>query len=250
VAKVRHAIPTVHRCWRRFAGACLRLRAGTEAACSSVGKDGEVRLTPTPQRAVVLAVCLYVTAVTIMAAIEFRPGGASPDWLLATVAGFSVALGVFVAWRSPNSPAAGGLVLLDAAPTATSAIEAWGESFGGPGSIPGAHMVAYITPGAWVFNLTGFVVLASSFPSGQLPGRRTHHGSRRPDALHRRPPTVDARELLPVLPCRRDTRAQPCRQRPPPQSRCRVTHPRVGPQRTRRPARPSRARLSYIRCWD
>jgi len=121
---------------------------------------------------VFLALCLYVTAVMIMVAIEFQPGGASPDWLLAAVAGFSVALGVFVAWRSPNSPASGGLVLLGAAPTATAAIEAWGESFGGPGSIPGAHIVAYIAPGVWVFNLTGFVVLASSFPSGRSPGRR------------------------------------------------------------------------------
>lgn len=129
-------------------------------------------MTSTPRRAVVLAVCLYATAVMIMAAIEFRPGGASPDWLLAAVAGFSVALGVFVAWRSTNSPASGGLVLLGAAPTATAAIEAWGESFGGPGSIPGAHIVAYIAPGVWVFNLTGFVVLASSFPSGPLPVRR------------------------------------------------------------------------------
>lgn len=129
-------------------------------------------MTPTPRRAVVLAGCLYVAAVMIMAAIELRPGGASPDWLLAAVACFSVALGVFVAWRSPNSPAAGGLVLLGAAPTAAAAIEAWGESFGGPGSAPGAHIVAYIAPGVWVFNLTGFVVLASSFPSGLLPGRR------------------------------------------------------------------------------
>jgi signal transduction histidine kinase len=130
-----------------------------------------VKLTPTPQRAVVLAVCLYVTALVVMGAIEFQPGE-SPDWLLATVAGFSVALGVLVEWRSPNSPAASGLVLLGAAPTATAAIEAWGESFGGPGSIPGAHIAAYIAPGVWVFNLTGFVVLASNFPSGRLPGRR------------------------------------------------------------------------------
>ncbi len=128
--------------------------------------------TPTARRAVVLAVCMYVAAVMLMAAIEFRPGGESPDWLLAMIAGFSVALGVFVAWRSPSSPASVGLVLLGAAPTATAAIEAWGESFGGPGSIPGAHIVAYVAPGAWVFNLTGFVVLASSFPSSPSPSRR------------------------------------------------------------------------------
>ncbi len=126
----------------------------------------------TPRRAVFLAVCLYVAALMIMAAIESRRGGESPDWLLATVAGFSVALGVFVAWRSPNSPAAGGLVLLGAAPTAAAAIEAWGESFGGPGSLVGARLVAHVSPGVWVFNLTGFVVLASSFPSGPLPSRR------------------------------------------------------------------------------
>lgn len=67
--------------------------------------------------------------------------------------------------------------------------------------------------------------------------------SQRPDALHGRPSTLHARVVLPVLPRRGHPGTQPRSQRSPPEGRRRVTHSRPGPQRTRRPARPGRARL-------
>ena len=78
--------------------------------------------------------------------------------------------------------------------------------------------------------------------------------SRGPDALDRRPPLVDAGQLLPLLRRRGRRRPRPVGQRAPPQGRPRVAHPRVGPQRARRPARAGRTRhrhatTRWSRCW-
>lgn len=122
--------------------------------------------------ATVAATCLYVVGVVGMAAVERRAGADGPDWMLAVLGAFPVALGLVVAVRAPASPAGAGLVLLGAAPTAVGALEAWGRTASSNAALPAAHLVAQIGLGVWVFNLTGFVVLASTFPAGRLQGRR------------------------------------------------------------------------------
>lgn len=117
-----------------------------------------------------LALLLYGTGLVGMAVVEIAPDVASPDWPVAVVAGVTVALGLLVVRRRPDSPTGGALVLLGAAPTTTAALESWARTF--PGPLPGAEVLAHVTPGIWVFNLAGFVVLACTYPSGQLPGRR------------------------------------------------------------------------------
>ncbi len=71
----------------------------------------------------------------------------------------AIVLGVLVAWRRPASPVGPALVALTAAPCLTWAVEEWGAA-------------TFVGGGAWVFNLTGFVLLCLVFPDGRLPGRR------------------------------------------------------------------------------
>lgn len=123
-------------------------------------------------RPALAATGLYVFGIIGMTAVEVQAGVDGPDWMLAVLAGLPVALGLVVAVRAPLSPAGAGLVLLGAAPTAVGAVEAWGRTASSPGALPAAGLVAQLGLGVWVFNLTGFVVLASTFPAGRLPGRR------------------------------------------------------------------------------
>jgi hypothetical protein len=114
----------------------------------------------------------YVAGLAGMAVVEARPGLDSPAWSLAVAAGWSVALGSVVAARCAQSPVSVGLVLLGAAPTLVAAIEEWAASWQSEAALPAADVVARCSQGVWVFNLAGFVVLAATFPSGPLPGRR------------------------------------------------------------------------------
>lgn len=119
------------------------------------------------------ALSVYVVGVGGMLAIELTPRGVTPDFTVAIVAGFAVALGLLIACRQPASPVSAALVFLVAAPTFVSAVEAWGASYGSDGQMFAAQAVtAYIAPGVWVFNFAGFVMLCATFPSGLLPGRR------------------------------------------------------------------------------
>lgn len=124
------------------------------------------------RRAAVAATGLYLLGIIGMAVVEMQAGVEGPDWMLAVLGGFPVALGLLVTVRAPSSPAGVGLVLLGAAPTAVGAVEAWGRTAASPAALPFAGAIAPIGLGVWVFNLTGFVVLASTFPSGRQPGRR------------------------------------------------------------------------------
>lgn len=78
----------------------------------------------------------------------------------------ALVLGLLVAWRRPASPVGPALVALAAAPSAAWALENWGVS-----DAPAASVAAYVSPGAWVFNLAGFVVLCLVFPDGRPRGR-------------------------------------------------------------------------------
>jgi len=51
-------------------------------------------------------------------------------------------------------------------------VESWGETYGTAQPWPGAYLGSLVGPGAWVFNLAGFVALCLVFPDGRLPGRR------------------------------------------------------------------------------
>ena len=83
-----------------------------------------------------------------------------------------LALGNLVASRRPRSPAGPALLLLAAAPTVTSVIEYWGASAASVDPWWGSDVGLLVSPGAWVFNLTGFVLPCLTFPDGRLPGRR------------------------------------------------------------------------------
>jgi signal transduction histidine kinase len=61
------------------------------------------------------------------------------------------------------------LVWLATAPALTWAVENWGEA---GEALPGGGVASVVGPGAWPFNLAGFVLLCLVFPDGMLPGRR------------------------------------------------------------------------------
>ncbi len=115
---------------------------------------------------------IYAVGVGGVLAVGSSTSDEAPDVSVPIVSGFIVALGLIVAWRRPGSPVAAPLVLLGAAPALVSAIEAWGVSYGSSDEMPFARAVGYLSPGVWVFNFTGFVVLCATFPIGLLPGRR------------------------------------------------------------------------------
>ena len=117
------------------------------------------------------ALLVYAAGVAAMAAIALHPAGEAADFSVALASTFAVGLGLLVAWRRPESPMSGALVLLVAAPTLVAALEAWGATDGTPGQMPAASVVAAFAPGVWVFNLAGFVVLCATVPNGPADGR-------------------------------------------------------------------------------
>jgi len=82
----------------------------------------------------------------------------------------AVILGVVVAARRPDSPVGPALVALGAAPSLTWALERWGPSRGTPDDWL-SFATTFVSGGAWVFNLAGFVLLCLIFPDGLLRGR-------------------------------------------------------------------------------
>jgi len=114
----------------------------------------------------------YAAGVAGIVAVWWSAPNDVPDLSVPIVSGFIVGLGLIVAWRRPDSPVAASLVLLGAAPSLVSAVEFWGHSYGSTGQRTGARLVAYASPGVWVFNFAGFVMLCVTFPNGLLPGRR------------------------------------------------------------------------------
>ena len=114
---------------------------------------------------------VYAAGVGGVVAVGLSTSGEAADFSGPIVPGFVVALGMFVAWRRPESPVAAPLVLLGAAPSLVSAIEAWGASYGSNDEMLAARAAGYLSPGVWVFNFTGFVMLCATFPTGLLPGR-------------------------------------------------------------------------------
>ncbi len=117
------------------------------------------------------ALLVYAAGIAAMAAIALHPAGDAVDFSVALASTFAVGLGLLVAWRRPESPMSGALVLLVAAPTLVAALEAWGATDGTPGQMPAASVVAALAPGIWVFNLAGFVVLCATVPNGPANGR-------------------------------------------------------------------------------
>ena len=116
------------------------------------------------------ALLVYAAGVAAMVAIGLNPAGEPPEFAVAVASTFSVGLGLLVAWRRPESPMSGALVLLVAAPTLVSALEQWGATCGTPGQMPGGCVVAAIAPGIWVFNLAGFIALCATVPHGPAAG--------------------------------------------------------------------------------
>ncbi len=115
---------------------------------------------------------IYVAGVGGVLLVRFSTADGAPDVSVLIVSGFVVALGLIVAWRRPESPVAASLVLLGAAPSVVSAIEAWGASYGSADQMAAARFVGYVSPGVWVFHFAGFVMLCATFPTGLLAGRR------------------------------------------------------------------------------
>ena len=114
---------------------------------------------------------IYAAGVAGVLAVGLSTSGEAPDFSVPVVSGFVVALGLVVAWRRPESPVSAPLVLLGAAPSLVSAIEIWGASYGSPDQMAAARFVGYVSPGVWVFNFAGFVMLCATFPTGLLAGR-------------------------------------------------------------------------------
>ncbi len=146
-----------------------RVRASTDGRCPSVRDDCVVRRW---RWAVVGSLLTYVAGVGGALLVWFSTAEGVPDFSVAILSGFTVALGLIVAWRRPESPVAASLVLLGAAPSVVSTIEAWGASYGSSGQMTAARFVAYLSPGVWVFNFAGFVMLCATFPTGLVEGRR------------------------------------------------------------------------------
>ena len=122
-----------------------------------------------------LGVALYTAGVVALAVAAAGPSTDSgpPEVYVALVAlPPSVLLGVILAWRRPDSPAGPALVWLATAPCLTWVVESWGQTYGTTRPWPGAYLGSVVGPGAWVFNLAGFVALCLVFPDGLLPGRR------------------------------------------------------------------------------
>lgn len=116
------------------------------------------------------ALAVYAAGVAAMLAIALVPAGHAADFTVAFASTFAVGLGLLVAWRRPESPMSGALVFLVAAPTLVAAVEAWGNTYGTAGQMPGASVVAAFAPGVWVFNLAGFLFLCATVPNGPAPG--------------------------------------------------------------------------------
>ena len=114
---------------------------------------------------------IYATGVVGILAVGLSTSGEAPDFSVPIVSGLVVALGLIVAWRRRESPVAAPLVLLGAAPSLVSAIEVWGASYGSTDQMTAARFVGYLSPGVWVFNFAGFVMLCATFPTGLLAGR-------------------------------------------------------------------------------
>ena len=114
---------------------------------------------------------IYGTGVAGVLAVGLSKSGVAPDFSVPIVSGFVVALGLIIAWRRPESRVAAPLVLLGAAPSLVSAIEAWGASYESTDQMTAARFVGYLSPGVWVFNFAGFVMLCATFPTGLLAGR-------------------------------------------------------------------------------
>ena len=150
---------------------CVRqqhVRTGTDGDCPPVRDDRVVRRWRWP---LVGSLLIYAAGVAGILAVGLSTSGGAPDFSVPIVSGFVVALGLVVAWRRPESPVAAPLVLLGAAPSLVSAIEAWGASYGSTDQMTAARFVGYVSPGVWVFNFAGFVMLCATFPTGLLAGR-------------------------------------------------------------------------------
>ena len=128
-----------------------------------------------PRAAAALGVALFAAGAAALAVAAGGPStdGGPPEVYAALVAlPPSLLLGLLVVWRRPESPAGPALIWLATAPCLTWVVESWGETHGTAEPWPGAYLASIVGPGAWVFNLAGFVALCLVFPDGLLPGRR------------------------------------------------------------------------------